>query len=419
MFKNKTGFYYKKNKSKDTCVAICFARQVEFENPVINLNIVLSDLKKAGIPVFTIELLYNDQKPVIKNGTLTVHSETLCFSKENLWNLIEEKIPKKYKKIIFLDGDIRFTDPDWFNKSSKVLDDHDVIQPMSKVLYVLPNDYEANDEDKLFADKYFDKWSVAYGLKHGKIKDQIHQCWVGYSVGITRDFFHKMNKFYDRCFVGQGDSIFWMGCAKELPVPEFNRIDLFACSIFSAKKHIENMRTLEPKVGFVDNNVACHLFHGYPPLRNYKSRLALQIHETNFTYNTEGVLYLAGRKTIGNMYMDYLFSRNEDAIVEVKYYLHNLNKLKTIEGHNELPESNPDAPLYFLRKLDKTFINKNGNLTFSELCSFIKYLKIKKLNNLAKVFYKLIDEEYRKSDKTDHNVFLYEQMLKSIEEIQE
>ena len=112
---------------------------------------------------------------------------------------------------------------------------------------------------------------------------------------------------------------------------------------------------------------------------------------------------------------------NEDAIIEVKYYLHNLNKLKTIEGHNSINEEhhNVDAPLFFLRKLNKTFVNKNADISFNELCHFIKYLKQKKMNHLAKVFAQLAHEEFRKANKTEHSTFLYEQMLKSIEETKE
>jgi len=312
-------FKYTKNNTTDTCVAIAFARPVEFKNPVKNIKLVLQDLKKANIPVFTIELLFDNQTNVIDNPTKTVYSNSRIVSKENLWNILEKEIPKQYSKIIFLDADIRLTNPDWFNLSSSLLEDNDLIQTHSETYLNLDIDIDYSGKDiqrliKLSTDKI----SVAKGLKENLINNNIHEFWVGYSVGITRNFYKKIGGFYDKAILGQGDTLFWQCFASNFALPQ--QIQQTFTTLKSYKNYYDKNKLHKFKIDYVKDCIACHLFHGIKKKRNYADRCSKQPDEKYVIKNKDSVYELIQDNPISSFnsrlmiqnYMETLNKREED-----------------------------------------------------------------------------------------------------------
>ena len=291
--------YFEPNCS-DTCVAICFFRPLEYENPLSNMKIFLEDLRGSNIPVFSIELLYEGQKTSVPDPNLVVKSGSVLFSKENLWNILENSIPDQYSKIIFLDSDIRFSDHGWFDKCSVLLDSNDVIQPMEhcyRDIFHYSNSYEI-DEAKL-------RPSMAKGIAESH---QIDVSWhyPGFGVGIRRDFFKNIGGFFDHGLNGYGDTLFW-GAFGEFSEQYIQ----FASNNFKHyPKYCDNIAKLAPhSIYYLTGNIAMHFYHGSTRNRRYSDRNKYLPDQYELFYNECGVLEIRSDKNL----VQYWIDRKEDS----------------------------------------------------------------------------------------------------------
>lgn len=261
--------------------------------------IVLHDLQKAHIPHFVIELLYPNQTSVVPEAT-TVRAESVLFHKENLWNLVERQVPDRYTKLLFLDGDIRFTQPNWYDATSNVLATHTVIQPMAMAAW--GNRYRS---------------SVAGAITNGEQHLRLALHHPGFAVGIDRHLFRNLNGFYDKAVIGSGDTIFWNHILGAVGLPQFPPEQL--AKHFSAYHGLEERQNQvrrfasEISIGCLTDNTAVHLPHGNLRNRRYSSRAnGLEITRTQLWYNNDGVLETHNAKL--NKYMKaYFESRKEDS----------------------------------------------------------------------------------------------------------
>jgi hypothetical protein len=295
---------YNTPQNTDTCVAICFFRPIEYSKPLKNLSIFLKDLSDSKIPFYSIELLYENQTPTLQNPTKIVRSKSKIFSKENLWNILETHIPDIYRKIIFLDTDIRFSNPDWFNLSSELLSKYKVVQPMEycyRDIFIASYNYSI-DETILYP-------SIAKAISK---KENINICYhyPGFGIGIDRDFFHEIGGIYDQGFDGGGDTLFW-GCFGDFRSTylhiagcKFSKYDEYQKKVITK---INNDTT--DIVSYVQDNTALHLYHGSKKNRKYGSRHKYIPNNYTLFYNNEGVLEIESDHDLTQYFID----RQEDS----------------------------------------------------------------------------------------------------------
>lgn len=298
---------YNEPSNTDTCVALCYFNPVGYKNQKENLDIVLDSYKKSNIPYFTIELLYKNEKSYIKDATKTVYAESVIFSKENLWNLLEKSIPDQYSKIIFVDADIKFSNPNWFNLSSEKLNDCDIIQPMD----VVYRDIVTKMAKYVEIENESCNYTVAHAIETTGKACEI-QNHPGYALGIKRDIFHKINGFFEYGLYGCGDTLFWMAISNfySTSVGDF----LLKQKEIGKKFYEYKINTLDYdlKIGAVFDNLSVHLFHGSRENRNYANRinyLSDIYTKDSFYYNEYGVLEIKNSTDI----YQYLLDRSEDS----------------------------------------------------------------------------------------------------------
>lgn len=301
---------YNVPKDNDTCVVMCFFNPANYNSTIYNANIVINKLLNSKIPLFLTELLYENQTSSLDYKTQTVYSESVIFSKENLWNITEKIIPDNYSKIIFLDADINFNNLNWFNESSILLDRYKIIQPMEDcVQYIY-------DEQVAKIDLSYLKKGIAYGINNTKLLSSLlnSRFHPGYSVGIKRDVFKKINGFFEHSIIGGGDGLFWasFGCMIDNESAKY-RADL---AYLYLKYKINNHKILSIKdVGYLSNTTALHLYHGSHKNRNYKNRHSYinPLNIDNFYHNQYGVLEVRDEPEI----IQYFLSREEDGLKSI------------------------------------------------------------------------------------------------------
>jgi hypothetical protein len=300
---------YNKPNNQDTCIILSFFNPINYNSPVYNANIVIDKLLSSNIPFFITELLYSDQKSRLNYVTKTVYAESVIFSKENLWNITEKIVPENYTKLIFLDIDVNFTDPDWFDKASCLLDEYNIIQPMEDcVQYIFDRQNPISEIDMSHSKK-----SIAYAIKENKpfnslLNSKFHP---GYTVAINRKTFKEINGFFEHNIIGGGDTLFWssFGCMIDTESSKY-RGDI---AYKYLKYKINNHKILSSKdVGYLKNNTALHLYHGSIKNRQYRTRHEYinPLNIDNFYYNKYGVLEVKNEPKI----LQYFSTRNEDGL---------------------------------------------------------------------------------------------------------
>lgn len=290
----------------DLCVGLCYFNPIGYTNLKENLDIVIQSLQDSKIPLYIIELIYPNQSQSIPQATKVVKAETTVFCKENLWNILEQYIPEKYSKIIFLDADIKFTNPDWFNLSSKKLNSCNIIQPMDVTFRDLKDKYSLLST----IDTNYCQYSVAYMIETEKqAKSPDH--YPGFAVGINRQTFHDIGKFFEYGFGGNGDFLFWMAVCNFYSFLAGQFLDIRKDIAEKFYHYKANIYKTEINVGATFDNMAVHLFHGsiknrkYADLSRYVTSAKLR---NNFYYNQDGVLEMKNDSSI----YEYLKNREED-----------------------------------------------------------------------------------------------------------
>lgn len=305
---------YEKPACEDICVAMCFFNPVGYSKTTQNVNIITQELKKSNIPYYIIELLYPNQTSNVE-AHHTVYSNSVLFAKENLWNLLEKRIPGKYTKIIFMDCDVIFDDPKWIDKSSELLDQYDVIQCMEFTTKNILQDNFINDYE-IVEDVEIKKRSAACGIVINKLVDKNSSVrWgkfsPGFCIGITRSLFHRMNGFYEYSINGGGDIVFWSTILNtynnEQPYLLINKYP-YLTQVYSEYK--SNILTFKDdiKISYIENCNLYHFKHGSNVNRSYTDRLKFVPDDIEFFKNDNGVLEIKSSKSL----VDYWLHRKED-----------------------------------------------------------------------------------------------------------
>jgi hypothetical protein len=267
---------------------------------IMNYLYTIEKMKIAGIPIFTIELVITGFKPTIQDA-FHVYGSSYLFQKENLLRILETKIPEKYTKLLFLDADIIFENPDWYNMLSVILDTHDISHcfETAKWLDITYKKFKQTAESYIKADeKDCILWNNSTVLYHS-----------GFGWAFTREWYNKAG-FIDQAVIGSGDLLFCYGLYGKRYKGEQN-LSFYETSIQKWYETIGN-----PKITFLPVTIY-HLFHGELNKRQYASRndIVNGVKDINdiLSKNQDGVFELTNEEYNKQLY-EYFKDRKDDMI---------------------------------------------------------------------------------------------------------
>jgi hypothetical protein len=181
------------------------------------------------------------------------------FHKENLWQLCANKVPAKFTKLVFIDGDIMVDDPMvWVSRLSAMLDTYQIIQPFSNIKFM--DGKQSTIQPLVLASDSVRETPFAFDMAYPS---------PGYGIAVQRKWLTQIGGLVTRAIVGAGD-LMMLGslCAPEhvmnsLPYRKspFMHYDI--------QRYINNTRKV--KYGFAPHQ-GVHLFHGKRENRQYGSR---------------------------------------------------------------------------------------------------------------------------------------------------
>jgi hypothetical protein len=280
---------------KDTAVCLCYFSAVGYNRPRQNFMKVKSMLDAAEIPTFTAECIIGNTPQLIPNPTLLVRSNSALFYKEQLFNMLEPRIPQQYKNLIFMDSDIIFSEPNWIDRISYALKTYSVIQPFSKVVFT---DARLESTEELPS-------CIKRFRETGTITGHPGFCWA-----VSRSHFIVIGKFFDKGIIGSGDSMFANSLMK-MNVP-------FTYP-FIYKDYMQwrfKVSAFPVSISYLNMTIH-HLYHGDTKARQYAGRHKIpKLHaitswEEAVYKNTDG-MYELKDSSVNNIFKEYFLSRRED-----------------------------------------------------------------------------------------------------------
>ena len=291
---NLSSIRYSKPEQQDMAVLLAFFNPAKSFRIVQNLYTVKQLLEMAQIPVYIGEVAYNEE-PFVLSSSPTTHqyrTSSIMFYKENIMAQLIKMLPESFTKVVLLDADILFADPEWYRKVSEALDTHDVVQPYSKAMQL----------------------DVAFNVSNTKtsILSNLENNHEGYAWAFKRDWLTKYPLF-EYALVGGGDTMVYHSLSNYTKPITFYSNDV--------SKTIDKL----PFTNYVNVEII-HLPHGNLNNRQYGSRyeimrsLMITFNITNLSnavYRTpDGIFEWLPqyREKINGSLLAYFIGRNDDGI---------------------------------------------------------------------------------------------------------
>jgi len=224
----------------DMCVILCVFNPTKSQRIRANYVSVIQKLGTAGIPFESVE----------------EETQSVMFYKENLWNIGAHRVISRFEKLCFIDADIIFGCPDWYDQCSTALDQADVVQPFSEAVFL-----EESEEH------YEKKVSSALAAGIGT---------PGLALAMTSRLFDRVGGFYDRCLVGGGDNVIMSVLKQKQNCVYHNWLGQVVSLIHkpTLDAYLQRVRDADTMSAFIEMRVY-HLYYGPRCKRQYTSRYSL------------------------------------------------------------------------------------------------------------------------------------------------
>lgn len=254
---NLADIVYNKPKRDDLAVGLVYFNANKSKRILMNYLYTVEKLKIAGIPNFTMEM-YTEHSEI--KDAFHVKTDFILFQKERLCRLLEKRIPRKYTKIVFIDGDIVFDNVNWYNDLSDELETHNVIQPFERVFRLNLTYTKIIDETLTYVLKK--KFGDIRVIPNTNLRFSPGGAW-----GFQRAWFNRVG-FFEDDILGSSDTYSvksWGIAPDNFDYPEFIKD--------SVKTYKETMVKF-PSSNYVNGNIH-HLWHGSRKNKQYGSRDAI------------------------------------------------------------------------------------------------------------------------------------------------
>ncbi len=280
-------------------MAICFVlfNPAQTKRILMNYFYVRSLFAQQGLPVFTLELLYEGRKPEVSDA-FHVNANSYMFHKENLYRILEKKLPSCYTKLAFLDADIYFQDKSWYSKTSQLLNTFDIVQPFERAHWL----------DLTYKKTMLTRKSVVLNTK----SEWDFSYHPGFAWCMTRKWYKKVG-FFDYAISGSGDTLSSAAWLQKTFPEKFQSLPSPLIP-----KYIAYRVNCQPKITYLKDIDLYHLYHGSRENRQYAERhKMLQIQGDIDDYiqqNKEGVFEWKVIPKWNPLYLQYFKKRDDDGL---------------------------------------------------------------------------------------------------------
>lgn len=232
------------------------------------------DIERKGATLWTVECQTGQRYTRVTNWHTardfqiwTTGLRGLFWNKESLQEYVVTQLTahqKDWRKVIFVDADVRFSE-DWLEKTSHELELHPVVQPWSHAVDFAPDGSATSDKMQI---------SFAYAYVHDiEVKSSsgyAHGGHPGYALAMRREAYNDLGGLISIAALGSGDRHTLCACVGRVEMSYHPDISP------GYKKWLKNWQNRAEKyikrnIGYVPE-VVRHSFHGAKKNRQYGSR---------------------------------------------------------------------------------------------------------------------------------------------------
>lgn len=271
----------------------------------------------AGAKLWTVEIAFGDRPFEVTEAGNPYHLQLRSFEelwhKENMINLMIQRLPLDWEYVAWVDADVMFHRPDWIEETVHQLQHYMVIQMFSHAIDMCPN-YKCLKQHNGFVWSYFQnnfESPKGYGYKK-------YGLWhPGFAWAARREAIDTLGGLIDFGILGAGDrhmATALIGCVEDSVPPTIGKAYLNELKIWE-KRAAE----LKKDIGYMEGTIS-HYWHGKKKDRKYTERWKILIDnqydpDTDIKRDWQGLWQLAGNKPLlRDQIRGYFRARNEDSI---------------------------------------------------------------------------------------------------------
>jgi hypothetical protein len=286
-----------------------------------NLEVFAARARRQGLKLMVVELAFEEDPfrvPFpLADSILRVRSNSVLWQKERLLNLAVGQLPATCDKVVLLDGDILFTNDSWVEDTSRLLDEHKIVQPFYAAGW-LPADGDASWESCSHSLP-----GMAYAMRHSNGRRNImfrpDLAHPGFAWAARREVLHA-HGFYDKFILGGGDFVTMLAMYSDSAALANPNVAVCLSPMQNAdvSSWIDKLhKMVRCDVGCTPGSVL-HLWHGSLANRRYIERYSV-LREYNFDPASDIALDDAGcwrwssnKPELHSRVRAYFSSRKED-----------------------------------------------------------------------------------------------------------
>jgi len=282
-------------------------------------------IKDAGAILWTVELAYGERSFVITNSDNPFHLQirtggedrkgNVIWSKENLLNLMIQRLPKEARYICWCDADIVFQRPDWAEETVQKLQLHDFIQPWSHAQDLGPNGEPIDKKPQMsFCKAWYDNMKMEWDYK----KYAAGSWHPGYCWAARRDALEKVGGLIDWAVLGSADRHMCYALVDKVQFsvhPKVHPVYIKYLKIWQVRcRHY-----IHRNIGYLPGLITHH-WHGKKANRGYRDRWSILVEnqfnpELDLKKDVTGLYTLTERNwRLRKEIIQYFESRGEDSI---------------------------------------------------------------------------------------------------------
>lgn len=245
-----------------------------YKTKLENYKIFERIIRKSKLNLLTVECAFTggDFELTSFQDVFRVKTNSVMWQKENLLNIAIKNLPLSAKKVVWIDCDVLFSNPNWAVETAKLLDDYPIVQPFQTVIRLSKHqEYYNGKGHKSESFAYVrQKNPQLHLLSNFNLHGHTGMAWAAHL-----DLLRK-HKLYPGCISGSGDHImahamcgrFTDPCVQRiLGEPKINN-KVFQYFLNWAYPFFQDVRS---NIGFVPGEVL-HLWHGEIENRQYLER---------------------------------------------------------------------------------------------------------------------------------------------------
>jgi hypothetical protein len=248
-----------------------------------NLAMFADSVRSQGLKLAIVELAQDGAGFEVEASAcdllLRRRTDATLWQKERLLNIAVAALPESCDKVVWLDCDLLFDNPDWVAQTSRLLDRHSVVQPFDSAVWLAPGTTVPPERPERGLGEGCEMPGMAFTMAGGGdrrrlLADYYNHGHAGFAWAARRSILGR-HGLYDRHVLGGGDvtiahAIFgdrdyWRGL--NMACRDMTAAEVAAMAAWARGFH----RDIEGGVAFVPGRVR-HLWHGALSRRGYRDR---------------------------------------------------------------------------------------------------------------------------------------------------